>query len=118
MRNRVEELKQKYRNNIIPVDWKPCSVKPDDGDEVWILMCHWKGHFPSSFEIHAGEVESCHDGEWRVNSCDYDGGGSYCYYPTGNPKPFSIETFSHWCNKWEISVPEELISWTHDSGVE
>jgi len=95
------------------INWRPCWERPKDGQEIWVLKSHWKGYFPSSFEICAGEVESTIEGEWRVNSCDYDGGGSNCSYPlhkdNSTASSMDAETFCFWCEKNEITVPKELI---------
>jgi hypothetical protein len=105
-----EEFKNLYRNNIVHmIPWKPLDPRPGDGKEIWILKYHPKCHFPSSFEIVAGEVETGVGGSWRINSSDYDGYGLTVHYPN--------EDFKYWCDKWEISVPEEMINWNHDSGV-
>ncbi len=112
--NENDELKNKYRlyleNKIL---WKRFDQEiPKDGQEIWVLLWHQKGHFPSSFQICAGEVEIAESGKWRVNTCDYDGGGSHCFYPNQYD-----EGFLFWCDKWQISIPEEHISWDWDSGI-
>lgn len=108
-----EELIQKYRTSIKnKIDWKTWEDKPCDGKEIWVLKWHNKGHFPSSFEIVGGEVESGNDGSWRVNTCDNDGKGSNCFYPNNYD-----DGFLYWCDKWEISIPEEMINWNHSPGV-
>ena len=115
MSGEIDNLKNIYRKNIInKINWKRFDEeKPEDGIEIWVLLWHSKGHFPSSFEIRAGQVETGDDGSWRVNTCDYDGGGCNCFYPDNYDNGFLF-----WCDKWEISIPEELIAWHWDSGVE
>lgn len=110
----IEEDKILYRSKCIhQINWKRFDLEqPEQDQEVWVLQWHNKGHFPSSFEIAAGECEYGNNGSWRVNTCDYNGGGSECFYPNDYDNGFI-----YWCDKWEISVPEEMISWDWDSGV-
>src|SRR5665213_3024042 len=91
------------RDSKNKINWKSCKEKPDNGTEVWVLLCHWKQHFPSSFEIKAGEVESGEGGVWRVNTDDYSGGGNYSFYPKLKYSLNSSydEVFEFWCDKWE-----------------
>lgn len=107
----MEDLKALYRKSLAHIiPWKKWDEeKPPEDIEIWVLQHHWKGHFPSSFELAAGVVEYGREKTWRVNTYDYDGGGLNCYT--------AGEDFSYWCHKWEISVPEELISWDHNPGV-
>jgi hypothetical protein len=113
----IDGLKEKYRSSLInKITWKSWEEKPEEGKKIWVLLWHSKGHFPSSFQIAAGEVEYSNEYQnemtWRVNTCDYDGAGCNCYYPNQYDNGFLW-----WCDKWEISVPEDMISWDWDPGV-
>ncbi len=110
----TEEDKKKIYNSRLKhwIDWKSADIKPPEGEEIWVLGWHNKGHFPSSFKIAGGEVETGSDGTWRVNTCDNDGAGSHCFYPNDYD-----DGFKYWCFKWEISVPEEMINWGWSCGI-
>lgn len=88
------------------INWKSAEQVPKEGDEIWILMSHWKSYWPSSYNIAAGEVEFGKDGCWRVNTCDYDGCGSHCYYPSTSNYSYKDEVFNYWCEKEEITAPD------------
>lgn len=110
---KIQGHKQSYRDRLRnKINWRHFSEKPEDDSEVWVLLWHQKGHFPASFQICAGLVETGKDDTWRVNTMDYDGGGAHCYYPDSYD-----QGFLYWCDKWEISIPEELISWGWNPGV-
>lgn len=96
---------EKTKNKI---EWNSCEIIPPNGIEIWVLLDHWKHHFPSSFQICAGEVEHGVD-EWRVNTCDYDGAGCHCFYPEGPGSYEHDSVFSYWCHKWQIYIPENII---------
>jgi len=93
------------------INWKHIEKeKPIQGEEIWVLLYHWKQHFPSSFQIAAGFVEYEKDENCRVNTLDYDGSGCHCFYPENDPSATGFdEHFEYWCNKEEINVPQELI---------
>ena len=97
------------RDSKNTINWKSYKEKPENGTEVWVLLHHWKKHFPSSFEIKAGEVEYGQGGVWRVNTCDYSGCGNYSFYPNNGYNSSHEELFNFWCDKWEIPVPFEMI---------
>lgn len=101
------------------IDWKDANlIRPKDDEKVWVLMSHWKEIKPGSFqlakghcEILGGEVESDNEGKnWRVNTCDDDGGGCHCFYPptnrlTSKYHSYTDEVFTHWCYENEINTP-------------
>ena len=107
------------------IPWKDNKThQPEDDKLVWVLTCHWKERKPGSYQIFrgytkkiaGGEVESHIDKQnirlWRVNTCDDDGGGCYCYYPKGSQDlgeyEEHYEVFTHWCYDHEINVPNEV----------
>lgn len=104
------------------IKWKCIKTEqPEDGDLVWVLLCHWKEKKRGSYEIFrgytvkvaGGEVESFTGKEnirqWNVCTCDDDGAGNYCYYPEGHEfldkYEGLYEVFSYWCYDYEINVP-------------
>jgi hypothetical protein len=54
------------------------------------------------------------ENEFRVNTCDNNGAGSECFYPSTNRNAFTYEYFDYWCEKGEIDVPfkEERLNQT------
>lgn len=109
----IEDLKEKYRSSCKNhINWKHWTEKPKERIEIWFLKWHSKCHFPSSFQIYGGEVEYVENDIWRVNTCDYDGGGCHCFYSDEYNNGFLF-----WYDKWEINIPEEMIKWDWDPGI-
>lgn len=91
------------------INWMLASdEKPKNDEPVWVLLDHYKRHYPASFKIAGGMCEYGINGHWRVCTDDYDGCGSNSFYPENDSSSYD-ESFSYWCRPEDIKIPEEMI---------
>lgn len=94
------------------IDWKdPLKDLPPDNAYVACLKYHWKECWPLSAEIIFGEVESYTNEDGiriaRVNTCDFTGGGSYCWnFPIDGMG--DSDTIVAWAHTKEFKRPDFL----------
>jgi len=86
--------------------------KPEGGAIVTVIRHHCKNEGYQSCELFTGEAEYSNKNEWRVNTCDYTGKGSWCLYPESSPEArrgFNDDTFEYWCFTSDMpELPIEL----------
>ena len=93
------------------IEWiDPSKELPPDGAFVACLKYHWKHCWPLSAEIMFGEVESYINEEQiriaRVNTCDFTGGGGYCWNFSCYGVIPSSDYISAWAYAKEFKRPE------------
>lgn len=94
------------------IEWKnPNKELPPDKAFVACLKYHWKNCWPLSVEIIFGEVESYlnEDGVRivRVNTNDFTGGGSYCWYFHPG-ETFGSDIIDAWAYSKDFKRPDFL----------
>lgn len=94
------------------IHWKnPLKELPPHDSYVAVLKYHWKRCWPLSAEIIFGQVESYINEEGirkaRVNTCDFTGGGSYCWYFPYEPW-IDSDCIVAWAYAHEFKRPEFL----------
>jgi len=93
------------------MEWiNPLDEIPPDHSYVAALRYHWKKCWPLSAEIIFGDVESyiCDAGFRiaRINTNDFTGSGSYCwYFPSHDYWPNS-DVIVAWCYAKEFQKPK------------